>query len=64
MKPHLKARTIYINCKFDDGSTETIDQFPANTREQRVYATKMLNEYRKAFHNNRGIYKSQRPVTY
>ena len=61
-KPRMKARTTYINCKFDDGSIETIDQFPANTREERLYITEMLHEYRMAFSNYRGIYKSQRPT--
>jgi hypothetical protein len=66
-KPHLKARTIYINCRSlaagcNDGIVETIDHFPANTPAERLYITEMLNEYRMAFSNYRGIYKSKTPA--
>lgn len=37
-------KTIYINTKTAYG-TETVDEFPYNNKEERVYAKKMPSEY-------------------
>jgi len=39
-------RTIYVNWKYDNNSTETVDEFPYNNLADMKYAREMLNEYR------------------
>lgn len=39
-----KERTLYVQRK-DGRSVETVDEFPAGTREERRYARAMLSEY-------------------
>lgn len=39
-----KERTLYVQRK-DGRNVETVDEFPAETREDRKYARQMLNEY-------------------
>lgn len=52
-------KTRYINMQ-DGRDIETIDEFPANTREERRELQKMLNEYRLAYGGHGFIYISQR----
>jgi len=52
-------KTRYINLK-NGREIETIDEFPANTREERKEVQKMLKEYRTAYGNFGILYTSQR----
>ncbi len=39
-------KTMYVNCKRSGWGIETVDEFPANTRDERKEARRCLNEYR------------------
>jgi len=52
-------KTRYINMK-NGREIETVDEFPANTREERKELQKMLKEYRLAYRNHGFLYTSQR----
>jgi hypothetical protein len=52
-------KTRYINMK-TGRDIETIDEFPANTKEERKELRKMLAEYRMAYGGHGDLYISQR----
>ncbi len=52
-------KTRYINLK-NSTEIETIDEFPANTKEERKELSKALKEYRAAYGNFGVLYISQR----